>query len=337
MKRALPILFIILLIILLGCRPPGGDSELNKTQIDRLELIDKIKAFEKKLGFNETENFRVYSDNVEAYDYYFYTSKTDLPYSLDDPSLQHGRGKPENAPIDLAKYDVYFYSIEAVAGVKTPVTKSLLRAPLHRFIHVVLHEDWHEQMDSPLSIEEPCAEVVSYPAAILFAEKEFGRDSKVYERLKDGFRKKLEESKLYQQYYDELKLLYAQFHSGEISEAETLANKEELLESMAEDLQGLWGGKPSQLNNAFIAFQMTYQRYFPLMYQVYSATGFDLRKTMAIFRSVPEQGTEFANMQELKDIETRVTDYLHESAGASGEVSLSPLWRTQETLLASSS
>ncbi|MFC1913653.1 hypothetical protein ACFLXF_00020 [Chloroflexota bacterium] len=335
MKRALPILFIILLSILPGCRPPGGDGELDEAQRDRLDLIDEIKAFENKLGFAETENFKVCSDNVEAYDYYFYTSQTALPYSLDDPLLQRGKGKPESSPIDLAGYDLYFYAIQAVAGVKTPVTKSLLRAPLHRFIHVVLHEDWHEQMNSSLGIEEPCAEVVSYPAAVLFAEKEFGRDSKVYERLKDDFSKKLEESRLYQHYYDELEFLYGQFHSGNISEAEVLAEKEDLLESMAEELQGLWGVKPRQLNNAFIAFQMTYQRHFSLMYQVYTATGFDLRKTMAIFSSVPEQGTEFSDVQELKNIEAKVTDYLRESARAGREASLSPFWWTLKPVLAS--
>jgi hypothetical protein len=46
------------------------------------------------------------------------------------------------------------------------------------------------------------------------------------------------------------------------------------------------------------------------MYQTFSATDFDLRKTMAIFRSIPNQGVKFGSVEELKRIEAEVTDYL---------------------------
>ena len=46
------------------------------------------------------------------------------------------------------------------------------------------------------------------------------------------------------------------------------------------------------------------------MYQVLSAMNFDLMKTMAVFRSVPGQGAQFENVEELKSIETEVADYL---------------------------
>ncbi|MFQ6121945.1 MAG: hypothetical protein ACE5LA_02670 [Dehalococcoidales bacterium] len=301
MPQALLLLLIVLFLIISSCKSPTEQ---------KLELIKEIKAFEKELGFNETDNFKTYSEELEAYDYYFYTPKTTLPYSLDDPSLQFGVGKPESAPIDTEKYDVFFYSIETIAGVKTPVTKSLLKAPLPRFIHLIFHEDWQEQMDSPLGIEEPCAEVVSYAAAKLFTENKFGRDSTVYKTLDSEFNKKLKESEIYNQYYEELRVLYSRFHSGEISEAETLSRKAELLKAMEYDLIDIWLGKPRQLNNAFIAFQMTYYRHLPLMHQVFSATDSDLTKTMTIFRSVPNQGAAFESLEELKSIETGVTDYL---------------------------
>ena len=312
MRRALLLLLIVLLITIPGCKLSSPHSELSDEQRYKLDLIEEIKDFEKKLGFDETENFNIYSGETEAYDYSFFTPITELPYSLDDPLLQCATGKPESVPIDLEKYDVFFYSIQAIAGVETPVTKSLLQAPLPRFIHVIIHEDWHEQMDSPLGIEEPCAEVVSYTAAILFAEEKFGQNSEVYRTLQERFGKKLEESELYQQYYDELDLLYSSFHSGAISEADTLAQKARLLKSMAEELKGMWGAAPRQLNNAFIAFQMTYFRHFPLIQQVYSATNYDLAETMAIFRSVPAQEVAFDNVAELKSIEKEVTDYLLE-------------------------
>lgn len=308
MRRSLPVLLTVCLIILPGCKLLG--LQLTDKPAYRLSLITDIKAFEARLGFDETENFRVYSDEIEAYDYYFYTSRVELPYSLDDPLLQHAAGRTGDATIDLEEYDVFYYSIEAIAGVKTPVTESLLRAPLSRFIHVILHEDWHEQMDSPLGIEEPCAEVVSYQAAMLFAEEKFGQDSAVYQALKTEFSNKLEESELYRRYYEELINLYSQLDSGRITESAALSEKARIHEVMARDIKGIWRASPRQLNNAFIAFQMTYYRYLPLMYQVYSATDFNLAETMAIFRSVPAQGVKFDNVEELKNIEREVTDYL---------------------------
>ena len=317
LRKALLALFVVLLIIITGCTVPRPDSELTDEQTYKLQLIEEIKAFEKELGFNETDNFKTYSDEIEGYDYFFYTPYTVLPYSLDDPLLQCSKGRPEN--FDLEGYDVFFYSIQAIAEAKTPVTKSLLRAPLPRFIHIIFHEDWHEQMDSTSGIEEPCAEVVSYVAAMLFTEEEFGKDSAVYKTLNDKFCNKLKESKLYQQYYDELSVLYSWFQSGKISESDTFSRKAELLESLGNDLEDIWGDKPRQLNNAFIAFQMTYFRHFPLMHQVFTATNFDLVKTMAVFRSVPNQGAEFENVEELKSIETEVSDYLYDTSQKIGE------------------
>ena len=312
MRRALLVMFVVWLVIVAGCKLLGFQGEPSDDETYRLGLITEIKAFENRLGFSETENFKTYSDEIGAYDYYFYTSKTELPYSLDDPLLQNAAGKPGDISVDLGEYDVFYYSIEAIAGVKTPVTKSLLRAPLPRFIHVILHEDWHEQMDSPLGIEEPCAEIVSYQAALLFTEEKFGQDSAVYKTLKEEFTNKLRESKIYRQYYEELNLLYSSFDSGRISQSETLSRKAKLLESMAKALKDIWGASPRQLNNAFIAFQMTYLRHLPLIYQVYSAKNFDLMETMAIFHSVPGQGAKFDDVEELKNIEQEVTDYLQE-------------------------
>lgn len=311
MRKAALALLIVLLVSIPGCGGSHPESGLTAEQQYRLQLVAEIKAFEKELGFEETDNFKTYSDEMESYDYYFYTPKTTLPYSLDDPSLRYGTGKPESASIDLKEFDVFSYSIEAIAGVKTPITKSLLRAPLSRFIHLIFHEDWHEQIDSPLGIEEPAAEVVSYAAALLFVEEKFGRDSAVFKTLNDEFNKKLKESEIYQRYYDELSLLYSQFHSGELSEEETLSRKAKLLQAMGDDLKDLWGGKPPQLNNAFIAFQMTYLRHLPLMYQVFSATDYNLRETIDIFRLVPSQGVRFESVEELKRIEAEITDYLH--------------------------
>lgn len=308
MRKALPVLLALLVIFVPGISSCAPSAELNKEQ--RLDLIQEIKAFEKELGFNDTENFMTYSQETKAYDYYFYTPSTHLPYSLDDPALQSGTGTPKSVSLDSTKYDVYFYSIPALAGIKTPVTKSLLEAPLYRYIRLIFHEDWHEQIDLPLGIEESSAEAVSYTAAMLFTAEKFGEDSNVYRTLRDHLSNKLRESVVYQKYYDELTALYSQFQAGTISEAETIEEKNKLLKSMKKELWNIWGGVPDQLNNAFIAFQMTYLRHLLVMHQVLAANDFNLPEAIAIFRSMPGQGTRFNSLEQLQDIERQVIDYL---------------------------
>ncbi len=309
--KKLIVIFIVLLLL-----PSAGSDLINppvasdEEQVRRLELVGKIKAFEKTLGFKETENFRYYSEKTEAFDYHYFTSRTALPYSFEDPLLQWGVGSSESVSIDRKKYDVFYYSVEAVAGVKTPVTGSLLKAPLPRFIHVIFHEDWHEQIDLPNGIEEPAAEVVGYGAALLFAGDEFGRDSAVYRTLEAEYQDKLKESKIYGNYHQLLDTLYTSFKSGEVLEAQTLSRKADLLASLGDDLEQVWGGRPDQLNNAYLAFQITYSRHFPLMYELYLATGSDLAKTIEIFLAMPHKGVKFKDVDELKGLEGDITGYL---------------------------
>jgi hypothetical protein len=194
----------------------------------------------------------------------------------------------------------------------------LLQAPLYRFIHLIFHEDWHEQIDLPLGIEESSGEVVSYTAAMLFTAEKFGQESEVYYTLRLHLSNKLRESKIYQKYYEQLNALYSRFNDGTISEAETLDEKSQLLKSMRKELWSIWGGTPDQLNNAFIAFQMTYLRYLPLMHQVLSATDFDLPEVVAIFRSMPAQGASFDSLEKVQDIEKQVIDYLYDSSPSIG-------------------
>jgi hypothetical protein len=303
-------LWFLLLLLVLSAVIPACRPRVSPEEASRLELVREIKEFEKRLGFAETENFLTTSEETEAYDYYFYTPSLEMPYSLDDPALQFGTGTRETVSFDPDQYDAYFYSIPALAGIKTPVTRSLLEAPLYRFIHIIFHEDWQEGLDLPLGIAEPSAELVGYAASTLFAEEKFGRDSEIYRAVQSQFENRLLESKVYRDYYEKLSDLYARYGAGKISRQEALVKKASLLEAMGNELYQIWGGKPDQLNNAFIAFQMTYLRHFPLMYEVFSATGFDLQRTMAILREIPGQGEKRDSLDRVKQIEERVTECL---------------------------
>lgn len=298
-------LVLALALIIPSCQP-GAPAD----QEQRLQLIAEIKAFEKRLGFAETENFRTYSPEIGAYHYLFYTSSTYLPYSLDDPALTAAIGTRDSVSLDYQKYDAYFYAIPSVAGEGTPLTDSLIQAPLHRFIQIIFHEDWHEQVDLPLGLEEPSAEIIGYAAAMLFAAEKYGQEAPVYKTLEKHLANRLRECEVYREYYHKLSALYAQYHEGKLSELDTLISKAQLLESMGNELHGIWGGRPEQLNNAFIAFQMTYLRHLPLMHGVLAATDSDLIQTIQLFLAMPEQGTAYNSLAQVKSIEASVVDYL---------------------------
>ena len=298
-----------LAVVVSACKPAATSTSLSENE--RLELVKEIKAFQKKLGFDPTENFASYSDKKEAYDYYFYAPVADLPYSLDDPTLKYGEGTARTSSIDTRKYDVFYYSIPALAGISTPITKSLLESPLHRFIFIVFHEDWHEQIKSPLGIEEASGELMGYVSSLLFTEERFGRDSEVYATLDRELTNKLKESRVFQSYYEKLAALYAEHRSGKVTEAETLSRKSQLIRSLDDDIYGVWGKRRDQLNNAFISFQMTYYRHLNLMHDVFSASNSDIMVTIEVLRGIPEQGGSFDNdIERVKGIELRVAEYL---------------------------
>ncbi|NYT00727.1 MAG: hypothetical protein GKB99_03255 [Methanocellales archaeon] len=285
---------------------------MTEEQQYRMEMVNEIKAFALVLGLSETENFKSYVAELDAYHYYFYAPVTSLPYGLGDPELRFGVGKPEDVVIDLDEYDVFFFSVEAVAGVKTPVTRTLIEAPLSRFIHVVFHEEWHEQIDLPLVIEEPNAEVVSHIASMLFAEKKFGPCSEEYNALNRQWENKLRESAVYVDHYHQLETLYCQFHAKDLSRSETLRLKDVILESLGEEIEDIWGARPEQLNNAIIAFQMTYYRHMSLMHQVFLALNSDLERTISLFLAIPRQGEGATSLDEINDIEAEVIGYLED-------------------------
>jgi len=296
-----------LAVVVSACKPAATSLSEN----ERLELVKEIKAFQKKLGFDPTENFASYSDKKEAYDYYFYAPVAGLPYSLDDPALKYGEGTAQTSSLDTRKYDVFYYSIPALADISTPITKSLLESPLHRFIFIVFHEDWHEQIKSPLGIEEASGELMGYVSSLLFTEERFGRDSEVYATLDRELTNKLKESRVFQSYYEKLAALYAEHRSGKVTEAETLSRKSQLIRSLDDDIYGVWGKRRDQLNNAFISFQMTYFRHLNLMHDVFSASNSDIMVTIEVLRGIPEQGGSFDNdIERVKGIEGRVAEYL---------------------------
>ena len=91
------------------------------------DVIREIKDLEKTLGFQATENFLNYSEATPAYYRCYYTGKLELPASYEQ--LQLVEGDAAGCSLDENQYDIFFYSIEAVATGTAPVTPSLAQAP----------------------------------------------------------------------------------------------------------------------------------------------------------------------------------------------------------------
>ncbi len=301
-------LLVLLSLVLPACARSQTDSPEY-----RMQLVTEMKDFERQLGFHETRNFRQYNAQAQAYDYYFYAPKTDLPYSMGDPLLGLGTGKSEDVTLDRGQYDFFFYSIPAIASVGTDVTKSLMDSPLWRFIQVVFHEDWHEQVNPPLSLGEPSAEIIGYAAAIQFTARKFGENSDVCRTLRDRFDQKVREAGVYTTYYGRLSEVYAAYHAGTLTEKQTLEKKDDLIGGMNDALRDIYGARQDQLNNAFIAFQMTYLRHFPVMDRLLQATGRDVKQTIDMLRAMPGQNENPQNIDQIKEIESRAADYFRQN------------------------
>jgi len=134
--------------------------------------VHELQNFELLFGFAPTNNFKTQDDTTEAVYLCYYAEKLDLTTHL----IQ---GTKDGCPVDKSKYDAYFYSAQAVAGVGTPLLSSLAKAPLGRFMMVVFHEDFHEQVVGiPTSaLNESSATLMGLLLAREFVYEKYGAGS----------------------------------------------------------------------------------------------------------------------------------------------------------------
>lgn len=309
-KKIVLVLIAFLFVFASGACSLNTPDQLS--QEERIELIKEIQEFEKRFGFKETDFFKYYDPDTTAYHLYYYTGKTTLPYSYEDPELRNKLfySLPEDPGIDANLYDIFYYPAEAVAVSGLPITRALLKAPLDRIIFAVIHEDFHEQVDFPLGIEEPMGDLVSYLVALEFAEMKFGQDSDCYKKLERVFGEEYKLSQVFIEYYQLLSELYLNYQLGEFSKEEALAEKEVLLKAMAKDYREVIGKESRYpFNNAYIAFMITYFRYYPPIYEVYLATDENLLETIEIFKTIPVKVQSYS-LEKIKKAEKEMADYL---------------------------
>lgn len=249
---------------------------------DSEQVIESVKKLEQSVGFRPTGNFDHVDERVTAYYRCYFTGKGTLPDSYDHLSLREGT--KDGCRLDEQKYDVFFYPIEAVASGHAPVTESLTAASAERVATVVPHEDFHEQIQRlPDVIAEAAATLVGFltgAAALGNPQTEAGL-----------FRRKAE---LINRYYTQLAALYR----SERKPGRALQEKQALFASLQAECAAIlpnprsFNKCVSAPNNAGLAFDHSYTKYYPLLYEVFNACGKDLKCTIAKIVSAPKKKPE---------------------------------------------
>jgi len=271
------------------------------------DLIGSIKRLEQKLGFRKTKNFQKTSEETAADYRCYYTGKLELPDSYE--GLKFRFGTASGCPLDTKRPDVFFYPLEAKASGRTPLTTSLAHESRERFMVVVPHEDFHatpELKKLPATLNEAASTLVGFLIAIELARQEFGEQSDVYrnlEREPELFRRKAD---LVNRYHARLRRVYATWRASEISEPSALAQKQQAFEGLLSECRAL---KPDPKsfnkclaanNNAGLAYDATYTKYYILMYDLYVTEGQKLEPTLTALRGALSARTEAEAVQNLR-------------------------------------
>ncbi len=280
--------------------PPSG-------AFPRQDLIRALKHLEQTLGFRRTKSFSHLSDESVASCRCYYTGKLELPESY--LGLQLKQGTKDGCALDPEKYDVFFYPIEAVGNGKSPVTTSLQRDSTERLLAVVAHEDFHSSAGKlPATITEPASTLVGLLTASELAREQFGPDSDVYRNLSKEPELFLGKAEWVARYHAKLGMLYAAVRSGEVSPAEALAQKDKLFEEIQGECKAITAAPKSfnkclsANNNAGLAFDMTYAKYYPLMYELYLASGQNLKATIRATKEVLAARSEPEALRRLQNL-----------------------------------
>jgi hypothetical protein len=227
----------VLFVMTLGLAPSGLTAAKETTsQADSTtpqDLVGVLKQLEKTLGFRKTENFRRPSDQTVADYRCYYTGKLELPESYE--GLKLSTGTKDGCTLDTGKFDVFFYPIEAVGSGETPLTSSLQHASTERLLFVVPHEDFHSSenlVKLPATLNEAASTLIGFLTAGEVAFEKFGTDSEVYRNLLREPDLFLQKAVIVNSYHARVGQLYAAVQSGEVPEAEALAQKDRLFQEI---------------------------------------------------------------------------------------------------------
>ena len=246
-------------------------------------LLTDIRAFERRIGFSETDNFRGLDDSQESFPFCGYVSRLYLPYSYEDPAIRWLDSVSEKECREAGRgADSFFGAVEAWGEIGTPVTPSMIAGRIDRFIYLVIHEDCHDQFDLPYGIEEALCNLITYKGMALFGGEKFGRFASPNRAIRRYAETQSRNSRATIAYYEQLASVYARHARAEITTEALLRERETIFRNAERALE--W--RRGELNNVGLATDMTYSRHYPLMESVFAALGGDIARTVAFFREV---------------------------------------------------
>ncbi|MGD0223572.1 MAG: hypothetical protein ABSF71_14660 [Terriglobia bacterium] len=148
--------------------------------------------------------------------------------------------------------------------------------------------------------------MIGFLTAAEVARQKFGENSEVYKNLQrepDLFARKAE---IVNRYHAQLSQLYAATCAGQISERDTLERKQQAFEELHQACIAL-SPEPKSFNrclgannNAGLAFDETYTKYYSMMYQLYLAEGRELKPTLDALERAMNARTEEEASQNLQ-------------------------------------
>jgi hypothetical protein len=295
------------LVTLLAGFAAATDTPQNPDAADRKDLVSAIKTLEKKLGFRRTKNFHKNSEESAVAYRCYYTGKLELPDSYS--GLQLVAGTKAGCTVNTQKYDVFFYPMDANASGKTPLSATLAHESTERFLVVVPHEDFHankELRKLPETLGEASATLIGFLTATEVARQQFGEKSEVYQNLlrePELFARKAE---IVNRYHAQLRQLYAAARAGTASEHDALEQKQQTFEELHQVCMAVspmpksFNRCPAANNNAGLAFDETYTKYYPMMYQLYLAKGRELKPTLDALQTALNTKSETESVQNLQ-------------------------------------
>lgn len=283
-----------LLMVLIGTQAGAAGPDVERT-------LQVIRTEEQAAGIEAGGNFARSAKGTVAYYRCYYTGKLELPESYDGLKLR--KGSAAGCHVNEKKYDVLFYAAEAVASGRVPVTRALGAASLERLVTVVPHEDFHVQIrDLPRAVAEPAATLVGLIAGAAAAER---LGSSLSGEAELFLRKAL----IVNRYYEEAHALYitVQRTGDKIAGA---TKKQRIFADLHRECKAMqpaprsFNACVSAFNNAGLAFDYTYTRYYPLVFEVYQSCGGDLRCAIGVIDQAPRHS------------EADAVEYLRKRAGA---------------------
>lgn len=246
-------------------------------------LLTEVRAFERRIGFRETDNFRAFSPDHAAFPFCGYVSHFYLPYSYQDTAIRWLESATEEECREAAAdADVYYGFVEAWGESATPVTPSMVESKLDRFLYLVIHEDCHDQFDLPFGIEEALCNVITYQAMAAFSAERYGRFASANRAVRRYADTQAQITKATIGYYDQLAALYSRHERAEISSDVLLRERGAIFLQAARAL----ARGDEEMNNVTIANEMTYSRHYPFLESVFDALGRDLARTVSFFMQV---------------------------------------------------